>query len=71
MKRYYCDRCDRHIDIDSDGFAQMRVMWWCRGGSERLAYRPDIMHRDGDAVYMFCAKCANEVFGKLEGMEQA
>jgi hypothetical protein len=32
MKRYFCDRCGKHIDIDKDGFAQMSVQWWSRGG---------------------------------------
>ena len=46
-KRYFCDRCEREIDIDRDGFAQMHVMWWSRGGSERMEYKPDFRHRDG------------------------
>lgn len=71
MKRYYCDKCGKHINIDYDGFAQMHVTWWCRGGSEQLRYQPDVMHRDGYEEYMMCAECANEVFGQLEGMEDA
>lgn len=42
MKRYFCDKCGKHIDIDYDGFAQMQVSWWCRGSSEQLKYQPDI-----------------------------
>lgn len=71
MKRYYCDHCGRLIDLDADGFAQMRVMWWSRGGAERMEYKPDYRHRDGYEEYMFCSKCANEVFRHLEGMEDA
>lgn len=70
-KRYYCDRCEREIDIDRDGFAQMHVTWWSRGGSERMEYKPDFRHRDGYEDFMVCAKCANEVFGRLDGMEGA
>lgn len=71
MKRYYCDKCGKHIDIDKDGFAQMRVTWWCRGGADRMEYRPDFRHRDGNEEFMVCATCANEMFGKLVGMEDA
>lgn len=71
MKRYFCDKCGKHIDIDSDGFAQMRVTWWCRGGSERLRYQPDERHRDGYEEFMVCAACANDIFNGLEGMEDA
>lgn len=71
MKRYFCDRCERKIDIEADGFAQMRVMWWSKGGVDRMEYRPDMMHRDGNEDFMLCAKCANEVFGQLDGMEEA
>lgn len=71
MKRYFCDRCGRHIDIDSDGFAQMHVQWWSRGGAERMEYKPDFRHRDGYEDFMLCAGCANETFGQLEGMEEA
>lgn len=70
-KRYFCDRCEREIDIDRDGFAQMHVIWWSRGGAERMEYKPDFRHRDGYEDFMVCAKCANEVFGQLEGMEEA
>lgn len=70
MKRYYCDKCGAEIDIDHGGFAQMRVMWWCRGEGKaaRLEYRPDEMHRDGYEDFMACAKCATEMFGELDGM---
>lgn len=72
MKRYFCDKCGKPIDIERDGFAQMQVMWWSRGdNSERMRYRPDFRHREGYEEYMMCAACANEVFGKLEGMEEA
>lgn len=72
MKRYYCDRCKREIDLDRDGFAQMRVQWWSRGAnSERMEYKPDFRHREGYEDFMLCATCANEVFGELEGMEDA
>ena len=71
MKRYFCDKCGKHIDIDYDGFAQMQVSWWCRGGSEYLKYQPDVRHRDGYEEFMMCATCANETFGGLEGMEDA
>ena len=70
-KRYFCDRCDKEINIDSDGFAQMHVYSWSRGGSERMEYKPDFRHRDGYEDFMLCAKCANEVFGQLDGMEGA
>lgn len=70
-KRYFCDRCDKEIDIDSDGFAQMHVYSWSRGGAERMEYKPDFRHRDGYEDFMLCAKCANEVFGQLDGMEDA
>lgn len=71
-KRYFCDRCEREIDIDRDGFAQMHVTWWSRGeNAERMEYKPDFRHRDGYEDFMLCAKCANEVFGQLEGMEGA
>lgn len=70
-KRYFCDRCGKHIDIDSDGFAQMHVYSWSRGGAERMEYKPDFRHRDGYEDFMLCAKCANEVFGQLDGMEDA
>lgn len=71
-KRYYCDRCGRLIDLDRDGFAEMSVQWWCRGeNSERLEYKPDYRHREGYEKFMICAKCANEVFVNLEGMEDA
>lgn len=69
MKRYFCDKCGKHIDIDKDGFAQMRVTWWSRGGVDRMEYIPDPRHRDGNETYMVCARCANEIFGGLEGME--
>lgn len=71
MKRYFCDRCGKQIDIDKDGFAQMRVMWWCRGGVERMEYKPDQMRRDGYEDFMACAACANDMFGQLVGMEEA
>lgn len=72
MKRYYCDKCGKPIDIERDGFAEMRVMWWSRGdNSERMRYMPDFRHREGTENHMVCAACANEVFGKLEGMEGA
>lgn len=71
MKRYFCDKCSKHIDIDKDGFAQMRVTWWSRGGVDRMEYRPDPIHRDGNEDFMVCARCANEMFGNLEGMEDA
>lgn len=71
MKRYFCDKCNKQIDIEHDGFAQMRVMWWSRGGIERIEYKPDLMHRDGCEEFMVCATCANEMFGQLEGMEEA
>ena len=72
MKRYYCDKCGKHIDIDSDGFAQMRVQWWSRGmNSERMEYKPDYRRREGYEEFMLCAECANETFGQLEGMEDA
>jgi len=73
MKRYYCDKCGKQIDIDHDGFTEMRVTWWVRGGAnaERLEYKPDYRHREGNESYMMCAECTNEVFGKLEGMEDA
>lgn len=72
MKRYFCDKCNREIDIDTDGFAQMRVMWWSRGsGADKMEYKPDLRHRDGYEEHMLCAKCANEVFGQLAGMEEA
>lgn len=70
-KRYYCDKCGKHIDIDKDGFAQMTVQWWSRGGAECMEYKPDFRHRDGYEDFMLCAKCANEVFGQLDGMEDA
>ena len=70
-KRYFCDRCGKEINIDSDGFAQMYVYSWSRGGAERMEYKPDFRHRDGYEDFMLCAKCANEVFGKLAGMEDA
>ena len=70
MKRYYCDRCGKHIDLDADGFAQMRVQWWSRGMSaDRMEYKPDYRHREGCEEFMLCAKCANDTFGELEGME--
>lgn len=71
MKRYFCDRCGKHIDIDEDGFAQMHVMWWSRGGADKMEYKPDPRHRDGYEDFMVCAKCATEFFGQLEGMEEA
>ena len=71
MKRYFCDKCGKHIDSDYDGFAQRQVSWWCRGVSEQLKYQPDIMHRDGYEEFMMCATCANETFGGLDGMEDA
>ena len=71
MKRYFCDKCGTHIDIEKDGFAQMRVIWWSRGGVDRMEYRPDLLHRDGNEDFMVCARCANEMFGGLEGMETA
>jgi hypothetical protein len=70
-KRYFCDRCDKEINIDSDGFAQIHVYSWSRGGAERMEYKPDFRHRDGYEDFMLCAKCANEVFGQLDGMEDA
>jgi len=70
-KRYFCDRCDKEINIDSDGFAQMHVYSWSRGGAERMEYKPDFRHRDGYEDFMLCAKCANEVLGQLDGMEDA
>ena len=70
-KRYFCDRCDKEINIDSEGFAQMHVYRWSRGGAERMEYKPDFRHRDGYEDFMLCAKCANEVFGQLDGMEDA
>ena len=70
-KRYYCDKCGKHIDIDKDGFAQMTVQWWSRGGADRMEYKPDFRHRDGYEEFMLCAKCANDVFGQLDGMEDA
>lgn len=71
MKRYFCDKCGKEIDIDTVGFALMRVQWWSRGGSEKMEYKPDFRHRDGYEEFMVCAKCANEMFGHLEGMEHA
>ena len=72
MKRYYCDKCGKHIDIETDGFAQMRVMWWSRGeNAERMEYKPDFRRREGFEDFMLCAKCANDTFGQLEGMEDA
>ena len=71
MKRYFCDKCGKQIDIDTDGFAQMRVIWWCRGGVDRMEYKPDPLHRDGYEDFMVCAKCANDMFNGLEGMEDA
>ncbi len=71
MKRYFCDKCGTHIDIDKDGFAQMRVTWWSRGGVDRMEYMPDPIHSDGNEDFMVCARCANEMFGELEGMETA
>lgn len=72
MKRWFCDRCGKEIDLDHDGFAQMRVTWWSRGkNAERMEYKPDLRHRDGYEEHMFCAECANETFGKIEGMEDA
>lgn len=71
MKRYFCDKCGNFIDIDKDGFAQMRVTWWSRGGVDRMEYRPDPIHRDGNEDFMVCARCANEMFRRLEGMETA
>lgn len=71
MKRYFCDRCGKCIDIESDGFAQMRVMWWSRGGADRMEYKPDFRHNDGYEEYMMCSRCANDTFGHLEGMEDA
>jgi hypothetical protein len=71
VKRYFCDRCGKHVDIESDGFAQMRVMWWARGGVDRMEYRPDPLHSDGNEDFMLCAACANKVFGSLDGMEDA
>lgn len=71
MKKYFCDRCGKEIDIDKDGFAQMRVAWWSRGGADRMEYKPDARHSDGSEEHMMCAKCANEVFGTLAGMERA
>ena len=72
MKRYYCDRCKREIDLDADGFAQMRVQWWSRGtNSERMEYKPDFRHREGSEDFMLCARCANDTFGQIEGMEDA
>lgn len=70
MKRWYCDRCGAEIDIDHGGFVQMRVTWWSRGDgkADRMEYRPDPYHRDGNEEFMLCAKCANETFGQLEGM---
>lgn len=72
MKRYFCDRCGGEIDLDHDGFAQMRVEWWSRGeNAERMEYRPDFRHREGTEEYMMCAECANETFGHLAGMEES
>lgn len=76
MKRWFCDRCGREIDLDHDGFARMRVDWWSRGevrshNAERMEYKPDFRHREGTEEYMLCAKCANETFGQLDGMEDA
>lgn len=72
MKRYYCDRCKCEIDLDQDGFVQMSVQWWSRGtNSERMEYIPDFRHREGNEIFMLCAKCANETFGELDGMEGA
>lgn len=71
MKRYFCDKCGKQIDIGSDGFAQMRVMWWSRGVIDRMEYKPDLLHNDGYEEFMMCASCANDTFGKLEGMEEA
>jgi hypothetical protein len=34
-------------------------------------YKPDYRHRDGYELFMMCAKCANEVFAHIEGMEDA
>lgn len=72
MKRYYCDRCGKEIDLDADGFAQMCVQWWNRGmNAERMEYKPDFRRREGYETFMFCAGCANETFGQLDGMEDA
>lgn len=71
MKRYFCDHCGKLVNIEADGFAQMRVTWWSRGGADKMEYKPDLIHRDGYEEFMMCAKCANEVFGHLEGMEDA
>lgn len=73
MKRWFCDRCGGEIDLDHGGFAQMRVMWWSRGEGkvDRMEYKPDLRHRDGNEEFMLCAKCANATFGLLDGMEDA
>lgn len=71
MKRYFCDRCKKEIDIEQDGFAQMRVTWWCRGGADKMEYRPDHLHCNGNEEFMMCAECANNVFGVLDGMVEA
>ena len=72
MKRYFCDKCGKQIDIESDGFIQMSVQWWSRGNNaDCLEYKPDFRHREGYEEYMMCAECTNEVFGKLEGIEGA
>lgn len=71
MKRYYCDKCGGEIDIEHDGFVQMRVTMWSRGGRDRLEYKPDTIHSDGYEDFMMCAKCANEAFGTLGGMDRA
>lgn len=72
MKRYFCDKCGKEIDIDHDGFAQMHVMWWSRGsGADKMEYKPDFRQREGYEDFMVCAGCANEFFGQLEGMEEA
>ena len=70
MKRYFCDRCGKEIDIEKEGFSQMRVTWWTKGGVDKLEYKPDVLHRDGNEDFMFCASCSNQTFGELAGMEE-
>lgn len=71
MKRYFCDKCGDEVDIESDGYVQMRVTCWSHGGRKPMEYVPDPLHNDGYEEYMMCASCANDVFGTLEGMERA
>lgn len=72
MKKWFCDKCKKEVNIDQDGFAQMKVYWWHKGANgDRMEYKPDYRHREGYEEFMMCAECANEVFGQLDGMEKA